>query len=93
MVLIDPSDLLPQHRSLLEKDFGKLGEGATVERKLWLQQMRSAISAADTVITAESTGPRHSGMVGRAVAKYDSYRQLAAIEAVRRSNMAKKVRL
>lgn len=93
MVLIDPADLLPQHRSLLEKDFGKLGEGATVERKLWLQQMRSAISAADTVITAESTGSRHSGMVGRAVAKYDSYRQLAAIEAVRRSNMAKKVRL
>jgi hypothetical protein len=93
MVLVDPADLLPQHRHLLEKDFHKLGEGATIDRKLWLQQMRSAISAADSVLTESSARPRHSGMVTSAIAKYDSYRQIAGISATKRSNLAKRVHL
>jgi hypothetical protein len=31
MMLIDPEDLLPQHRVLLERDFQALGEGSTVD--------------------------------------------------------------
>eukprot|EP00956_Cyclotella_meneghiniana_P012231 scaffold17380_cov52-Cyclotella_meneghiniana.AAC.2 len=81
MVMVDPADLLllPRHRHLLERDFRKLGEGATVDRKLWLQQMRLAISAADSVITENSTRSRNSAIVGMVVAKYDSYRQLAGV--------------
>ena len=93
MVMVDPADLLPRHRHLLERDFRKLGEGATVDRKLWLQQMRSAISAADSVITENSNRSRNSAIVGMVVAKYDSYRQLAGVAATKRSNMAKRVRL
>eukprot|EP00956_Cyclotella_meneghiniana_P002951 scaffold3544_cov46-Cyclotella_meneghiniana.AAC.2 len=94
MVMVDPADLLPRHRHLLARDFRKLGEGATVDRKLWLQQMmRSAISAADSVITENSTRSRNSAIVGMVAAKYDSYRQLAGVAATKRSNMAKRVRL
>ena len=94
MVLVDPNDLLPRHKHLLQTDFRKLGEGATVDRKLWLQRMRSAISAADSVITEASGRTQHSsGFVRGAVAKYDSYRKVAGIAATKRSNMAKRVRL
>eukprot|EP00956_Cyclotella_meneghiniana_P031979 scaffold85846_cov40-Cyclotella_meneghiniana.AAC.7 len=90
MVMVDPADLLLRHRHLLERDFRKLGEGATVDRKLWLQQMRSAISATNSVITENSTRSRNSAIVGMVVAKYDSYWQLAGVVATKRSNMAKR---
>jgi hypothetical protein len=41
MMLVDPADLLPRHRSLLQVDFQRLGEGSGIDRKLWLTKMHS----------------------------------------------------
>jgi hypothetical protein len=41
----DPTDLLPQHRSLLNTDFEALGEGTSTDRQYWIAQMESAIEA------------------------------------------------
>lgn len=42
----DPEDLLPENRKLLDVDFEALGEGATLDRKLWLAEMETATAAA-----------------------------------------------
>ena len=43
----DPDDLLPHHRRLvLQKDFGNLGEGPTIDRQHWIAQMHTALAAA-----------------------------------------------
>ena len=92
MMLVDPADLLPRHRQLLEQDYKQLGEGTTVARKLWLQQMRSAVSAADATARRESGRRRRfSSLSTRAVARYDDYKRDAGIERTRRSNLAKRV--
>ena len=36
---VDPSDLLPCHRYLLDKDFGALAEGPTRPRQYWVANM------------------------------------------------------
>lgn len=41
----DPMDLLPQHRSLLDKDYEALGEGTSADRQFWIAQMESALKA------------------------------------------------
>ncbi len=43
MMLVHPEKLLPQHCDLLEQDFQALGEGSTVDRQIWLAQMKSAL--------------------------------------------------
>ena len=95
MMLVDPSDLLPRHRQLLEQDYKQLGSGSTVARKLWLQQMRSAVSAAD--VTAQERigdrGRQTSSLTVAAVRKYDRYRRQAGIRVTERANLAKRVRL
>ena len=41
-----PKDICPQHKSLLEMDFEKLGSGSTADRQYWVANMSSSISAA-----------------------------------------------
>ena len=94
MMLVDPSDLLPQHRKLLEQDYRELGKGTTVARKLWLQQMRSAISAADIVERQHQSGQRRqrkSSLSIAAVRSYDRYRHGSGIPVTARANLAKRV--
>ncbi len=93
MMLVDPSDLLPQHKHLLEQDYKKLGSGSTVARKLWLQQMRSAVSAVD-VTACEWDGERTrqaSSLSVSAVRNYDRYRRQAGILVTECANLAKRV--
>ena len=45
MMLVDPNELLPRHQHLLEEDFLRLGQGSTVNRKLWLDKMSAAVKA------------------------------------------------
>ena len=47
MMLIDPEELLPQHRVLLERDFQALGEGSTVDRQIWWAQVKAALGASE----------------------------------------------
>eukprot|EP00956_Cyclotella_meneghiniana_P012179 scaffold17280_cov48-Cyclotella_meneghiniana.AAC.3 len=95
MMLVDPSDLLPRHRQLLEQDYAELGGGTTVARKLWLQQMRSAISAADVVAQQNHSGQgrrRRSSLSLAATRSYDGYRHGSGIP-ITRTNLAKRVQL
>jgi hypothetical protein len=94
MMLVDPSDLLPQHRRLLELDFQQLGEGPTIDRKMWLQQMNSALLAADSVRDESGDNDRTStAAASTALVTYARYREESGIAATKRSNMAKRVRL
>jgi hypothetical protein len=54
MLLVDPSELLPEHRKLLERDFLSLGEGSLVDGQYWLAQMHTAVAAAEI----EKTGSK-----------------------------------
>jgi hypothetical protein len=98
MMLVDPSDLLPCHRSLLRIDFRKLGKGSGIDRKLWLTKMHSAITAsqAPPVLAQaddDDTGSQPSAYTQLAFSNYERYRQRSGILATKRSNMAKRVRL
>jgi hypothetical protein len=99
MMLVDPADLLPCHRSLLRIDFEQLGEGSSIDRKLWLTKMHSAIAASQappTLISADEdseSSPSHSAYTQMAFSNYERYRQRSGILATKRSNMAKRVRL
>ena len=42
----DPTELLPEDRSLLELDFADLGEGPAIARQTWLSEMQAALCAA-----------------------------------------------
>ena len=46
---VDPADLLPENRHLLEVDFGALGEGAAIDRRFWVAEMDAAVAAASHV--------------------------------------------
>eukprot|EP00956_Cyclotella_meneghiniana_P023589 scaffold46165_cov127-Cyclotella_meneghiniana.AAC.2 len=91
IMLVDPADLLPRHRHLLEQDYKQLGEGSTMARKLWLQKMRSAVSAED-ITARRDGGPRRrfSSLSSMAAWRYDDYRREAGIDRTRRSNLAKR---
>jgi hypothetical protein len=100
MMLVDPADLLPCHRGLLQVDFKWLGEGSSVDRKLWLTKMHSAIAAADS--RPKCVGPddddtalssAQSAYTRLAFSSYEEYRRHSGIMATKRSNMAKRVRL
>ena len=46
---VDPDDLLPENRALLEIDFDALGKGSTQDKQFWVAEMDSAISAAEHI--------------------------------------------
>ena len=43
---VDPDDLLPENRRLLDVDFEALGKRAAVDRKFWVAEMDVAVAAA-----------------------------------------------
>ena len=49
LIQLDPSELLPKHRYLLEDDFSRMGESSSIERKVWVLNVESALSAAAAV--------------------------------------------
>ena len=48
-MLIDPSELLERHQSLLERDFTELGKGLSSVRKQWVCSMEVAVATAEYV--------------------------------------------
>ena len=46
---VDPADLLPEDKALLEVDFDQLGDGTAREKQFWVAEMASAVAAADHV--------------------------------------------
>ena len=46
---VDPANLRPENRHLLEADFEALGKGATVDKKIWAAEMEAAVAAASHV--------------------------------------------
>ncbi len=48
-----PSDLLPCHRHLLDKNFHDLGNAETIQRQIWIASMESALSATFCATTAQ----------------------------------------
>ena len=42
---VDPADLLPENRLLLETNFGALGKGEAVDRKFWVAEMDATVAA------------------------------------------------
>lgn len=57
MLQVDPSNLLPRHRYLLEQDWRALGEGSTSSRLQWLEAMDAAILAKRSLLTTAWPGP------------------------------------
>ena len=49
LMLIDPSELLERHQSLLEGDFTELGKGSSSVRKQWVCSVEAAVAAAEYV--------------------------------------------
>ena len=49
LIRLDPSDLLPKHRYLLEDDFSSMGESTSIARKVWVLNVESALAAAKAV--------------------------------------------
>ena len=47
---VDPTDLLPEHRKLLNDDYKKLGDSTADTKQIWLAEMNSAVSAANRII-------------------------------------------
>jgi hypothetical protein len=86
MMLVDPADLLPCCRSLLQVDFRRLGEGSGINRKLWLTKMHSAIAASaaqprGVSIDDDDEGVRtdsHSACTTFAFSNYEAYRKRSA---------------
>jgi hypothetical protein len=100
MMLVDPANLLPCHRGLLQVDFERLGEGSAVDRKLWLTKMHSAIAAAaappqcvDPDDDGSAPSSTQSAYTRLAFSSYEEYRRHSGIMATKRSNQAKRVRL
>ena len=56
MMLVDPSELLPEHRALLHTDYERLGSGTTVERIQWVEMVEGAINAKRAVLSGNSKG-------------------------------------
>ena len=48
-ILLEPLDLLPEHRDLLRTDFVELGEGPAINRQYWIADMEAAVEAAEHV--------------------------------------------
>jgi hypothetical protein len=89
MMLIDPEELLPQHRILLEQDFQALGEGSTVDRQIWLAQMKSALGAAEVLASKW----KEDFSVQQQVESGSRTREKAGLSLTKQSNLAKWARL
>lgn len=60
MMLVDPSELLPEHRALLQTDYERLGSGTTADRIQWVEMVEGAIKARRAVLSGNSKGrPSH----------------------------------
>ena len=59
-LLTSEEELLPQHRHLVDLDFGRLGEGTTVDRQYWLANLDSAVKAAAHRSRTTALETRHS---------------------------------
>ena len=46
---LDPNDLLPKHRYLLEDDFSSMGKLSSIARKVWVLNVEPALAAAKAV--------------------------------------------
>ena len=88
MMLIDPEDLLPQHRVLLERDFQALGEGSTVDRQIWLAQVKAALGASETLGSKQRNEPLQQQM-----STSHDRRPAAGLSVTKQSNLAKQARL
>jgi hypothetical protein len=55
LIRTSPTDLLPCHRHLFQRDFYQLGSDSTLKRQLWVASMESAISAASHVSSGHHT--------------------------------------
>ena len=53
MMLVDPSELLPEHHALLHTDFTQLGSGTTAGRIQWIEQVEGAIWAKRAVLSGK----------------------------------------
>ena len=49
LMLINPSEILERHQSLLEGNFTELGKGSSSVRKQWVCSMEAAVAAAEYV--------------------------------------------
>ena len=64
---LDPADLLPENRDLLNVDFEALGNGRAADRRYWAAEMESAVAAAKHVARGSTqtlrsrycSGPRY----------------------------------
>ena len=56
MMLVDPSELLPEHRTLLRTDFLRLGSDTTAGRIQWIEQAEGAIRAKRAVLSGNCKG-------------------------------------
>lgn len=84
----------------VKQDFERLGESSSVDRKLWLTKMHSAIMAAN--LQPQCVGPddddgaqssTQSACTRLALSSYEEYRRHSGIMVIKQSNMAKRVRL
>jgi hypothetical protein len=58
---VDPEELLPCHRDMLQEDFHHLGEGSTTAWLLWLDNIESALAERRATLISERT-PQHNGL-------------------------------
>jgi hypothetical protein len=56
MMLVDPSELLPEHHALLHTDYTQLGSGTMVGRINWIEQVEGAIWAKRAVLSGNCKG-------------------------------------
>lgn len=49
LLMMDPHELLPEHRVLLEMDFEKVGSGSVVDLQLWEAEMNAAVGAVEHI--------------------------------------------
>ena len=85
MMLVDPSELLPEHRALLQMDFVRLGGGTTADRIQWIELVEGAIKARRAVLAGTSKGrPSQKDIF---LGKHKT--AAAGIEAEQQSNQSK----
>lgn len=99
IMLVNPSNLLPCHSSLLKVDFQQLGEDSSINRKLWLTKMYSDIMTSNaqphSVDPEDDEDPTttQSAYTRLAFSNYEHYCQHSGIIVTKQSNMAKRVQL
>lgn len=85
----DPEDLLPENRTLLDVDFGVLGEGEVMDRKLCVAEMETTTAAAAHVARVTTQALRSRYCIG---ASYDTRRTLVPMEVDTEGSIQRKRR-